>query len=125
MYEREKTIDVLRRLKAQENKPVPVDYKKPPVKEIQLNKEQVKIVNLPQKKIETAMQKIEELRKKMKAGSSNYFNMYYDLKNAEQEFLKEAKLIKEKNFQIPETTALRINDMMKSIKQNKSSEVKK
>ncbi len=114
MYEREKTIDVLKRLKSQENKPTPEQYKKPEKKR---EPEPVKIINLPQKKIEGLMQRIEEIRKKMKSGSQSYFNLYYDLKNAEQNFLKEVNLIKEKNFQIPETTMLRISNMVNSIRQ--------
>ena len=120
MYEREKTIDVLRRLKAQENKPTPEIYVKTAKKE-----EPVKIVNLPQRKIEDLMHKVEEIRKKMKTGntgSSGYFNLYYDLKNAEQNFVKEGLILKGKNFQIPETTMKRVDEMLNSIKTN---EVKK
>lgn len=110
MYERERTIDVLKRLKSQENKPVPESYQKIIKKE-----EPVKIINLPQRNIENLITKIEELRRKMKTGSQSYFNLYYDLKNAEQLFLKEVNLIKEKNFQIPETTMMRINNIINGI----------
>ncbi len=115
MYERERTIDVLKRLKAQESKPIPESYNKPIKKE---EPAPVKIVNLPQRNIENTMQKIEEIRKKMKSGSNSYFNLYYDLKNAEQAFLKEAALLKEKKFQVPETTITRINNMVNSIRKD-------
>ena|SRR3989344_3147809 len=114
MYEREKTIDVLRRLKSQEDKPTPEIYNKPAKKE-----EPVKIINLPQRKIEDLMHKVEDIRKRMKTGntgSSGYFNLYYDLKNAEQSFVKEALILKEKNFQIPETTMKRVELMLSNIK---------
>jgi|SRR3989344_3908006 len=110
MYERERTVDVLKRLKSQESRPVPESYQKIAKKE-----EVVKIVNIPQRNIENLITKIDELRRKMKTGSQSYFNLYYDLKNAEQLFLKEVNLIKEKNFQIPETTMMRINNILNSI----------
>lgn len=110
MYERERTVDVLKRLKSQESKPVPESYQKTVKKE-----EPVKIINLPQRNIENLITKIEELRRKMKTGSQSYFSLYYDLKNAEQLFLKEVNLIKEKNFQIPETTMMRINNIINGI----------
>ena len=112
MEERERTIDVLKRLKAQESKPLPEAYKK-----IEIRKEEpIKIVNLPQRNIENLMQKIEEIRKKMKSGNQGYFNLYYDLKNAEQEFLKEANLVREKKFQIPGITMKRVDEMANSIR---------
>ena len=110
MYERERTVDVLKRLKSQESKPVPESYQKIVKKE-----EIVKIVNIPQRNVENLITKIDELRRKMKTGSQSYFNLYYDLKSAEQLFLKEVNLIKEKNFQIPETTMMRINNILNSI----------
>lgn len=112
MQERERTIDVLRRLKAQESKPIPEQYKKIIKKE-----EPVKIVNFPQKRIEDLMHKVEDLRRKMKTTNTGYFNVYHDLKNAEQDFLKEAILLKGKNFQIPQTTMLRVENMLNTIKQ--------
>ena len=43
----------------------------------------------------------------MKTGSGgSYFNLYYDLKNAEENFVREAKVLKEKNFNIPGTTSV-------------------
>ena len=114
MYDRGRTIDVLKKLKAQENKPVPEVYKKPVRTQEEIP---VKIINFPQKKIESLMQKIEEIRKKMKSGNEGYFNLYYDLRNAEQDFLKEAKILKEKNFNIPGITMKRVDMMLNSIKQ--------
>ena len=110
MYQRESVIEVLKRLKAQESKPVPEQYKK------EVKKEEVKIVNIPQRNIEGIMHKIEDLRKKMKLGNGKYFDLYHELKSTEQQFLKEASLIKEKNFQIPETTMMRVNEMLKGIR---------
>ena len=79
MYERERTIDVLKRLKAQESKPNPEGYGYSKV----VKQEPVKIVNIPQKNVEDAMKRVEEIKKKMKQGSQNYFNLYHDLKTAE------------------------------------------
>ena len=111
MYEREKTIDVLRRLKAQEGKPTPrmesYSFSKP---KIIPREEPVQIINIPQRNVENLMHKIEDLEKKMKSGTRSYFDLYYDLKNAEQNFMKEAERIKKQNFQIPETTMKRINE---------------
>ncbi|AJF63012.1 MAG: hypothetical protein QT11_C0001G0884 [archaeon GW2011_AR20] len=111
MYEREKTIDVLRRLKAQESKPTPrmesYSFSKP---KIIPREEPVQIINIPQRNVENLMHKIEDLEKKMKSGTRSYFDLYYDLKNAEQNFMKEAERIKKQNFQIPETTMKRINE---------------
>ena len=116
MFERERTVDVLKRLKAQENKPLPESYQK---KIVTKTPPPIEIINLPQRKIENALHKIEDLRKKMKTGSKSYFDLYYDLKNAEQDFLKEVNLIKEKNFQIPQTTMKRVEEMASTIKVNK------
>ena len=118
MYEREKTIDVLRRLKSQESKPKPnfESYSSSPQKPNVVKREEpVQIVNLPQRNIENLMRKIEEIEKRMKSGSSSYFNLYYDLKNAEQNFLKEVEKIKRGSFQIPETSMKRINERVSMI----------
>ena len=116
MYEREKTIDVLRRLKAQESKPTPrmesYSFSKP---KIIPREEPVQIINIPQRNVENLMHKIEDLEKKMKSGTRSYFDLYYDLKNAEQNFMKEAERIKKQNFQIPETTMRRINERISII----------
>ena len=112
MYERERTIDVLKRLKAQESRPNPEGYSYSKV----IKQEPIKIVNIPQKNVEDAMKRVEEIKKKMKQGSQNYFSLYHDLKTAEDLFLKEANLIKSKNFQIPTTTMMRIDDMLKTIR---------
>lgn len=118
MYEREKTIDVLRRLKAQEEKPKPKleSYSNYPIKPKPVIKEEpVQIINIPQRNIENLMHKLDEIDKRMKTGSSSYFNLYYDLKNAEQNFMKEVERIKKQNFQIPETTMKRINERVNII----------
>lgn len=112
MYEREKTIDVLRRLKAQESKPKPrlESFSSVSKQFIKKEIEPVQIINIPQRNIENLMHKIEELEKRMKTGSNSYFNLYYDLRNAEQNFIKEVERIRRQNFQIPETTMKRINE---------------
>jgi len=120
---REKTVDVLKRLKAQEEKPKPklesFSTAKPAKKE-----EPVQIINIPQRNIENLMHKLDEIDRRMKAGSNSYFNLYYDLKNAEQTFLKETERIKKQNFQIPETTMKRINERVNSIEKKNSMGVK-
>ena len=116
--QREKTIDVLRRLKAQEDKPKPsmesYSFSKPPVI-TKREPEPVQIVNIPQRNIENLMHKIEELERKMKSGSQSYFDLYYDLKTAEQNFMREAERIKRSSFQIPDTTMRRIDEKMSLI----------
>ena len=104
MEKRESTLDVLKRLKSQEGKPTPEVYKKDVKKE-----EPVKIVNIPQRNVENLLHKIEELERKMKVGSGDYFSLYHELNNAEQLFLKDVQKIKQQNFQIPETTMARVN----------------
>jgi molecular chaperone GrpE (heat shock protein) len=108
--EREKTIDVLRRLKAQESKPKPKLESFSSIKQNIKREEPVQIINIPQRNIENLMHKIEELEKRMKTGSQSYFNLYYDLRNAEQNFMREVERIKKQNFQIPETTMRRVNE---------------
>lgn len=115
--EREKTIDVLRRLKAQEGKPKPKleSFSTVSATKSVKREEPVEIINIPQRNIENLMHKIEELEKRMKSGSNSYFNLYYDLKNAEQTFLREVERIKKQNFQIPDTTMRRINEKVSII----------
>lgn len=125
--EREKTIDVLRRLKAQEDKPKPklesYSFSTPKPKTV-IKEEQIQIINIPQRNIENLMHKIEEFERKMKSGSSSYFNLYYDLKNAEQNFIKEVERIKRANFQIPEITMRRINGRVNMIEKKSLMGVK-
>lgn len=121
--QREKTIDVLRRLKAQEDKPRPnlesYSFSKPQ-QIVRREPEPVQIINIPQRNVENLMHKIEELERKMKSGSNSYFDLYYDLKNAEQNFIKEVERIKKSSFQIPDTTMKRINDRVNQIQKKTS-----
>ncbi|MEK6907245.1 MAG: hypothetical protein AABW45_01840 [Nanoarchaeota archaeon] len=125
--QREKTIDVLRRLKAQEDKPKPnlesYSFSTPKPKTF-IKQEPVQIINIPQRNVENLMHKIEELERKMKSGSNSYFNLYYDLRNAEQNFMKEFERIKRSSFQIPETTTKRINERANMIQKKTSMGVK-
>ena len=120
---REKTVDVLKRLKAQEEKPKPKLESFSTAKSAK-KEEPVQIINIPQRNIENLMHKLDEIDRRMKAGSNSYFNLYYDLKNAEQTFLKETERIKKQNFQIPETTMKRINERVNSIEKKNSMGVK-
>ena len=118
--QREKTIDVLKRLKAQEDKPraklesFSFSSQKPALKQ-----EESKVLNLPQRNIESLMHKIEEIERKMKSGNvgkTGYFNLYYELKNAEQTFLREAEKVLKQDFQIPQTTLNRVKTRVGLIK---------
>ncbi len=126
--QREKTIDVLKRLKAQEDKPqaklesFSFSSQKPVLKQ-----EETKIVNLPQRNIEALMHKIEEIERKMKSGnvgSTGYFSLYYELKNVEQTFLREAEKVLKQDFQIPQTTLNRVKARVELIKQRQIKEKK-
>ena len=110
MEKRESTLEVLKRLKSQEGRPMPEVYRKEIKKE-----EPVKIVNIPQRNVENLLHKMEELERKMKNGTGNYFGLYHELNNAEQVFLKEAQRIKQQNFQIPEPTMNRVNSRLSLI----------
>jgi len=118
MFEREKTSEVLKRLKAQEATPKPklesFSNAKPVKKE-----EPVQIINLPQRNVENLMHKIDEIEKRMKNGTGSYFNFYYDLKNAEDNFMKEVDKVKKNNFQIPETTMKRVNEKVSLIERKR------
>ena len=112
---REKTVDVLRRLKAQESKPKAklesYSFSNPKPKQ-----EEFKSSNLPQRNIEALLHKIEEIERKMKTGNVSYFNLYYELKNAEQTFLREAEKALKQDFQIPKTTLDRVKSRVEIIK---------
>jgi predicted nucleic acid-binding Zn-ribbon protein len=123
--QREKTIDVLRRLKAQEEKPKPKLESYSTIKpKPALKEEPVQIINIPQRNIENLMHKLDEIDRRMKTGSNSYFNLYYDLKNAEQNFMREVERIKKQNFQIPETTMKRINERVNIIEKKSLMGVK-
>lgn len=123
--QREKTIDVLRRLKAQESMPKPKLESFSTVQKPVKREEPVQIINIPQRNMENLIHKLDEIDRKMKSGSNSYFNLYYDLKNAEQTFLREVEKVKRGNFQIPETTMKRMNERISLIEKKNSMGVKK
>src|SRR3989344_7776511 len=112
---REKTVDVLRRLKAQEGKPK-AKLESYSFSDQKPKQEEFKSSNLPQRNIETLLHKIEEIERKMKTGNVSYFNLYYELKNAEQTFLREAEKALKQDFQIPKTTLDRVKSRVEIIK---------
>jgi len=104
--ERESTKEVLERLKSQE--------KKQTVAEIRdgvpyLNIAPQKNINaerstIPEYNAEQVLRQITNLERKMKEDSSNYLNLFYDLRKLEDKFLKAVDFIKANNIQVKADT---------------------
>jgi hypothetical protein len=101
---RESTIDVLRRLKAQEGKSV--EKRDPFI--LEKGDDGFPIVKtLPESNIISLLTKIEALERQMKSGD-NYLSLYYDMKNLDEKFLRMAEQIERHNFQVSQDTKKRI-----------------
>jgi len=101
---RESTIDVLKRLKAQEGK---THEKRDPFI-LERGDDGFPVVKtLPESNIISLLTKIEALERQMKSGD-NYLSLYYDMKNLEEKFLRMAEQIERHNFQVSAETKKRI-----------------
>lgn len=101
---RESTIDVLRRLKAQEGK----KFEKRDPFVLEKGDDGFPVVKtLPESNIISLLTKIEALERQMKSGD-NYLSLYYDMKNLEEKFLRMAEQIDRHNFQVSADTKKRI-----------------
>lgn len=102
--ERETTIDVLKRLKAQEGK----KFEKRDPFVLEKGEDDFPVVRtLPETNIIVLLSKIEALERQMKEGD-NYLSLYYDMKNLEEKFLRMAEQIERHNFQVSAETKKRI-----------------
>lgn len=101
---RESTIDVLRRLKAQEGKSI----EKRDLFIVEKGDDGFPTVKtLPESNIIALLTKIEALEREMKGGD-NYLSLYYDMKNLEEKFLRMAEQIERHNFQVSQDTKKKI-----------------
>jgi|SRR3989344_2178830 len=98
---RESTREVLDRLKSQEKRPsintseihyINMDPRRP----IESTESQ----NIPEYNIEQTLRQINALEKKMKEDTSNYLNLYHDLRKLEDKFLKAVEFAKVNNIQV-------------------------
>ncbi|MFH1210637.1 MAG: hypothetical protein V1645_01855 [archaeon] len=101
---RESTIDVLRRLKAQEGKGT---EKRDPFILEKGDDGFPTVKTLPESNIISLLSKIEALEREMKGGD-NYLSLYYDMKNLEEKFVRMAEQIERHNFQVSADTKKRI-----------------
>lgn len=101
---RESTLEVLKRLKAQEGKQL--EKRDPFI--LEKGEDDFPVVKtLPESNVVVLLTKIEALERQMK-DSSNYLSLYYDMKNLEEKFLRMAEQIERHNFQISADTKKRI-----------------
>jgi hypothetical protein len=114
---RESTIDVLRRLKAQEGKSL--EKREPFV--LEKGEDGFPTVKtLPESNIIALLTKIETLERQMKGGD-NYLSLYYDMKNLEEKFLRLAEQIEKHNFQISQDTRKKILTRKEKIEAKKKN----
>lgn len=78
--------------------------------------EQLKTV--PENNIEKTLHKINMLRDRMK-DTSGYLALYYDLKEAEGQFMREVEVLERKGFTVSEQTLKRVKAMKDRIVKNK------
>jgi len=115
---RESTLDVLRRLKAQEGKST--EKRDPFI--IEKGDDGFPVVKtLPETNIIALLTKIEAMERQMKTGE-NYLSMYYDMKNLEEKFIRMAEQIERHNFQVSAETKKRIMLRKERIEAKKKKE---
>lgn len=107
---RESTREVLDRLKAQEKRQsantseihyINMDPRKP----VESRESQ----NIPEYNIEQILRQINALEKKMKEDTSNYLNLYHDLRKLEDKFLKAVEFAKVNNIQVKDNISREIS----------------
>ena len=112
IQERESTRDVLDRLKSQEKKiqGSSADYNESRIGGVSIlnigaNKKQEtarEASTIPEYNIENILKQIISLERKMREDSSNYLNLFYDLRKLEDRFLKAVDFAKANNIQVKE-----------------------
>lgn len=107
---RESTREVLDRLKAEEKRQsvntseihyINMDPRKP----VESRESQ----NIPEYNIEQILRQINALEKKMKEDTSNYLNLYHDLRKLEDKFLKAVEFAKVNNIQVKDNISREIS----------------
>ncbi len=68
-----------------------------------------------QQKLEKAIKKMDSIREKMKT-STTFINYFYDLKQAEKEFLDLLEKVEEKHIDFPDNFVKRIEDAKSKIR---------
>lgn len=74
--------------------------------------------SVPDYNIEKTMHKVNMLRDRMK-DTSGYLTLYYELKEAEGQFMKEVEVLERKGFTVSEQTLKRVKAMKDRIIKNK------
>ncbi len=104
LQKRESTLEVLKRLKAEEGRST--EKREPFI--IEKGDDGFPVVRtLPETNIIALLTKIEAMERQMKGGD-NYLSMYYDMKNLEEKFLRMAEQIERHNFQVSADTKKKI-----------------
>lgn len=117
IQERETTKEVLSRLKSEE-KPVNasnnnnvnvggVTYLNFGMDRRELPKDQG-ISNISEHNIENILRQINSLEKHMKESTSNYLNLFYDLRKLEDKFIKAVEFAKANNIKVKDSIAKEI-----------------
>ena len=83
-----------------------------------LDNSEDKLKSVPDYNIEKTIHKVNMLRDRMK-DTSGYLALYYDLKEAEGQFMKEVEVLERKGFTVSEQTLKRVNAMKDRIMKNK------
>src|SRR3989344_1269559 len=121
---RSSTLEILQKLKSQEDKPVAklesfssVDdfQRKKKASVTQPTREAQHAKDPTETEIENVMDEMERLDRRMKHGDS-YLNLYYDMKRMEEIFLKKVADIERSNIEISDVVLRRINTKKKFIK---------
>ena len=74
--------------------------------------------SVPDQNIEKTVHKINMLRDRMK-DTAGYLSLYYDLKEAEGQFMREVEVLERKGFTVSEATMKRVKAMKDRIMKNK------
>ncbi len=87
------------------------------IKNSQLDKKEA-VKTVPENNIEKTVHRINMLRDRMK-DTSGYLSLYYDLKEAEGQFMREVEILERKGFSVSEQTLKRVKAMKDRIMKNK------
>lgn len=74
--------------------------------------------SVPEHNIEKTMHKLNMLRDRMK-DTAGYLALYYDLKEAEGQFMREVEIMERKGFSVSDQTLKRVKAMKERIMKNK------
>ncbi len=117
---REEVVSVRDRLESLKERPKlvrrPIEPTFPDMNKKEEGKKVITPESVMQKKIEKAMSKIEEYKKKMHNSPNSYLSLFYDLKQAEKDFLTLLEEADSKSVTFSGTTLSRIEKVKKQIR---------